>query len=296
MQMKKSVRILLIIAASCLGVGIILIGIGVLTGAKRGMTWDTTHGVKALESQKFTYDSGAVKDIQYVDIDVSNAKIQVLQSDNDSFDLQVNYEYDSQQPVVDVSGNRMSVAGSYGWNGFTWNFSLFNFDWFDAASGNVITIYVPRDAKVSSMKLSTSNGDITSQPTFTADTLVIDTSNGAVDVRNITSPQSTEIKSSNGSIQCSGQFGGNTNIKTSNGKIEASGTYKGKTICKSSNSEIGFTTTLDRKNYGITARTSNGNARINGSKVGDDYSENNTTENTVDLGTSNGNITMQFSH
>jgi hypothetical protein len=296
MQMKKSIRILLIVATSSIGVGILFVIVGILTGAKNGMTWDTAHGVKMLESQKFTYDSGPLNDVKYIDIDVSNAKIQVLQSDSDNFDVQVNYEYQTQEPTVDTSGNRICVSDNSGWHGLSWNFNLFDFNWFDGGSGNIVTVYVPQNAKMSSIKLDTSNGSITSEASCSTDTLVISTSNGAVNINHADCGQSAEIKSSNGGIQCAGQFQGNTSIKTSNGKIEASGSYKGKTICKSSNSSIEFTTDMSRRDCNIKAETSNGNVRVNGSKVGDDFSENNEASNSLDLDTSNGSITLEFSH
>jgi len=160
-------------------------------------------------------------------------------------------------------------------------------------SRNEIIISVPRGTSLNDVTLNTNNGRIEITD-LNANTLKADTSNGAIKTDNVVIGSNTSLTTSNGEVDILGAFSDTTYVKTSNGKIVGDGTFNGKTTFKSSNSSITFKNKIKRNDTNIIADTSNGTIRINDSKVGDDFKENNGANNSIDLDTSNGGITINF--
>lgn len=290
--MKKWTKVLCITAASLIGVGLLFLICGILLGAESGVYLEK-GGLKLIKAgEPFTYENLNIEKVQNVYIDVGNAKVELKPSTGNTYGLQVSLSSGENTPDIHTDNGEIRVEQKSKLRLFQIGFNfweLFN------PHSNVVTIYVPEKAELSSIKIYTSNGAIETETAFTTRTVDIDTSNGKIDITGLICKEKTQIKTSNGAVHCDGVFDGETNIKTSNGRINASGIYRGEITCKTSNGAIEFQTNLPEKAYNIETETSNGSIRVNDDKVGDDYEKHSQeAEHELKLKTSNGSISVDF--
>jgi len=287
--MSKLTRNALRLAVIFIPIGILLIIVGVFTGAKRGVYIES--GKIILNGDKdFNYENYDITDIKNISVDVSNAKIIIKESSNQNFGIDVNLTSIAEDPTVSVDNNTIKIEknSKIGFNIFSWDFgSLFD------GSSNEVIIFVPKGTSLNEVTLNTNNGKI-EVTDLNANTLKADTSNGGITTNNVGISNNTSLTTSNGEVDIAGTFSNTTYAKTSNGKVIGEGTFKGKTTVKTSNGAISFKNNLNRSDCNIVADTSNGSVRINDSKVGDEFKENNGASNSIDLDTSNGGITIEF--
>ena len=287
--MNKLTKNALRLAAIFIPIGFLLIIVGLFTGARRGVYIESGKIVLAT-NKDYNYENYDITDVKNIDISVSNAKVMIKESTTNYFGVDVNLTSSMEDPIVNVENNMIKIEknGKFGFNIFSWDFgSLFD------GSSNEIIIYVPKGSSLNDVTLNTDNGRI-EIANLNANTLKADTSNGAISTEDVVVSNNTSLTTSNGQVDISGTFSNSTYVKTSNGKIIGDGTFKGKTTFKTSNGAISYKNSIKRNDCNIIADTSNGSIRINDSKVGDDFKENNGASNSIDLDTSNGGITIEF--
>jgi len=287
--MNKLTKNALRLAAIFIPIGILLIIVGVFTGAKNGVYIEA--GKINLDGDKdYNYENYDITDIKNISVDVSNAKIIIKESANDNFGVDINLSSISEDPTVSVENNMIKIEknSKFGLNIFSWDFgSLFD------GSSNEVIIFVPKGSSLNDVTLNTNNGRIEITD-LNANNVKADTSNGGILTNNVVIGSNTSLTTSNGQVDISGTFSDTTYVKTSNGKIIGDGTFNGKTTFKTSNGAISFKNNIKRNDCNIIADTSNGSVRINDTKVGDEFKENNGANNSIDLDTSNGGITIDF--
>jgi len=287
--MNKLTKNAIRMAVIFIPIGVLLIIVGVFTGAKNGVYIQS--GKINLDGNKdYNYENYDISNIKNISVDVSNAKILIKESTNDNFGVDINLTSISQDPTISFENNMIKIQknSKFGLNIFSWDFgSLFD------GNSNVVTIFIPKGSSLNDVTLNTNNGKIEIID-LNSNTVKADTSNGAITTNNVVIGSNTSLTTSNGQVDISGSFSDTTYVKTSNGKIIGDGTFSGKTTFKTSNSAISFSNKIKRNDCNIIADTSNGTIRINDTKVGDEFKENNGANNSIDLDTSNGGITIYF--
>jgi len=287
--MNKLTKNAIRMAVIFIPIGILLIIVGVFTGAKNGVYIQS--GKINLDGNKdYNYENYDISNIKNISVDVSNAKILIKESTNDNFGVDINLTSISQDPTISFENNMIKIQknSKFGLNIFSWDFgSLFD------GNSNVVTIFIPKGSSLNDVTLNTNNGKIEIID-LNSNTVKADTSNGAITTNNVVIGSNTSLTTSNGQVDISGSFSDTTYVKTSNGKIIGDGTFSGKTTFKTSNSAISFSNKIKRNDCNIIADTSNGTIRINDTKVGDEFKENNGANNSIDLDTSNGGVTIEF--
>lgn len=289
--MKKFTKIVLIIAAAFLIVGLCLSFVGFITGAGNGISLRDGHLV-VNDDNNYTYEKSDITGITDINVNVSNSRIELVQSDSKYFTININMKYWNSTPEVTIEDGKISINASH----FSPTFSVSTLmNLFDALENdNVITIGIPNDSKLSNITLETSNGNVTSNVELETETFDIDTKNGRIDVSNLTCTGEAKLETSNGKIDCEGVFSEDSEFKTSNGSVILSGTFKGDVDCKTSNGSIDFRANDDVSSYDVSAKTSNGSVYINNVDYDKSYTQDNNTGRDVILKTSNGKITARF--
>lgn len=287
--MNKLTKKLLRLAAIFIPLGILLIIVGIFTGAKRSVS--VVNGKIVInEAHDYNYENYELTDINNIDVDVNNAKIIINESKNNNFGVSINLRSKVGDPTIKTDNKILQIQenSKFSLNFFSWDLSSV----FDENSNEVI-VYVPKGISLKDVTLNTSNGRI-EITNLNADNIKADTSNGAIITDNVIINENTSLKSSNGQVELGGSFYNTTYVHTSNGKIIGDGIFKGKTTFKTSNGSISFNSNISRSEYNIVAETSNGTIRVNDSKVDDDFTENKGAANTIDFDTSNGGITIEL--
>lgn len=288
--MSKQIKILLKAGAIAIAAGLVLLVIGVLTGSKNGISIGSDFKVNINEEDAYTYEKLDFTGADSIDVDIYNAKIAVVQTDSSKFGVSANIKSISGEPKIGVENGVLTFEQSR-----TGIFNIFSWDLGELFNGNenIVTIYVPRNVDLKTVKLHTSNGAISIED-VKVDEITADTSNGAILAKDVTVAKKSVFTSSNGKIELYGTFNESTYAKTSNGKMIGDGTFKGDTEFKTSNGAIEFTSAVKRSLCEIEADTSNGSVRVDGNKMSDEYNENSGAPNSVELKTSNGSITIEF--
>lgn len=291
--MKKFTKIACITAGIMFAIGAILATAGIVAGAKSGIFIDwTSHGIRIVpQNDTYTYEAYDITDINAIDINVSNAAIKFVPSENDKWGIVTTYNYYKNAPEINTSNGKISVtqASHSGWEMVGIINLLFK------SLDNSITIYVPAGSPlISSIKINTDNSAIKSDCALNTEILNIETSNGAIKLNNLSVSKQTQIKTSNGLISLNGNFSGDSNLKTSNGKIEVAGLIKDLFTAKTSNGSVDIDVNRPESEYSIYGKTSNGSVKVNGENHSTDYASYSSTSNTINAQTSNGAINLDF--
>ena len=292
--MKKFSKVILIIAASCIALGLCLGFAGYAAGAGSGVTIRNGKVEVVGEGHGYTFNDMDIEDVTDIEIDVYNAKIEFVSSGTDKFTVDVNLESSDADPVVSTDNGKIKISDKNG--GFSFNFNITGWlSFFDEiGERNIVTIGIPDNAVLNRVKLDTSNGSIDSNVEYTVKQFDADTSNGHIFLYDIACTDEFEAKTSNGSVECNGEFGADAYFKSSNGKVTVEGTFDGDVECKTSNGAISFTTKDSISEYDIDADTSNGKVWVNDQDHEDSYWKDNGASKKVTLKTSNGRIESFF--
>lgn len=243
--MKKFTKIACITAGIMFAIGAILAISGILAGAKSGIFIDwTSHGIRIVpQKDTYTYEAYDITDINAIDINVSNAAIKFVPSENDKWGIVTTYNYYKNTPEINTSNGKISVtqAAHSGWEMVGIINLLFK------SLDNSITIYVPAGSPlISSIKINTDNSAIKSDCALDSN---LKTSNGKIEVAGLIKDSFT-AKTSNGSVDIDVNrpeseysiYG-----KTSNGSVKVNG----------ENHSTDYSSYSSTSNT-INARTSNG--------------------------------------
>lgn len=285
--MNRFIKALLVIAAICVPVGIIFLGVGFVMGGK-GIIIDDNFNVLT-EREVYTYEKDGLKEFDSMDIDVKNAKVVVKKSRDDSYGIKVSLEkFGNEEPRIEVKGNCLYVKEAEKKGMF------FSFGLGSIGNNTYVEVYIPAK-EYEDMHIKSSNGSITvegDEGVSFANTS-LKSSNGAVSISEIKNTGSMYVKTSNGSITVrDSEFKGGE-FKTSNGKITSiDNTFAKDADFKTSNGSIEFETDGGVDAYRFDAKTSNGSIRVNGDKKGKDC-EWGTGFIDITVKTSNGSINIE---
>ena len=144
---KSSQKFACITAGIMFAIGAILAISGILAGAKSGIFIDwTSHGIRIVpQKDTYTYEAYDITDINAIDINVSNAAIKFVPSENDKWGIVTTYNYYKNTPEINTSNGKISVtqASHSGWEMVGIINLLFK------SLDNSITIYVPAGSHLS---------------------------------------------------------------------------------------------------------------------------------------------------
>ncbi len=286
---KKNVLIWLVVAIVMFFLGGILITVGIGLGADVSKSGKYFNINMSGEIEMVTGQSESYDGVKKIDVDADNLRVEFLQSDDDVY--YIDYSVSDEYAVPKITYNDGTLKVKQEERGF-----FINIDFFGWVAGQeeYIKVYVPKDAKLDDVDISTSNGRIEIKQQIEIGTLKVDTSNGSVSLSEVTCTDKTDVKTSNGSVKCDGTFKDEVVIKTSNGSVTLGGTYDEGVDVKTSNGRIKAEIDGDKDDYDINIDTSNGSVTVNGDKVGDDYEHDVDADKEIKLKSSNGSIELDM--
>lgn len=284
--MKKGIIAWLIAALILVVSGAGICAVGVICGGSKNVTLGR-NGLKIGAGEDFHYESEKLDKINEIDMDVSNLKVVIAPSEGDYYKVVCDAYNVHEEPQIEIKEGVLTVKQKD-------DFMLFNFDFSFDFRPSTITVYVPNDNDFKNITVKSSNSAVRFEQAVNVDYANIDTSNGVIYIEKMTCNERLNVKTSNGAIDCDGTFNGDVTLKTSNGAIDITGKYAKGVEAKSSNGRISAMIEGRRKDYDLELDTSNGSIRIDGSKVDDDYYENNKSDCEIYLKSSNGSIEVDF--
>jgi len=285
-------------AAIFIVIGFILMAVGFFSGADTSVIF-SDGAFYRINDVAFEYDSAqelehAIKNVNEINIDVSNAAIYIEQSDDDSYGLHVSYVQVGEKPKVTMEDGMIQVLENEKDNDFHITFFWNLWKIVLNQNDNKIVLSVPKDAQMDSIQIHTSNGIIESYADYQVNTFIVKSSNGKIDTDHLTVLQNTDIRTSNGAMDIRGTFSKNFYAKTSNGKIQASGVFHADVTCETSNGAVEMNVENAVDDYELEARTSNGKIVIDGDSYGNEYHSRQSALYKMYLKCSNGKVEANF--
>ncbi|MGN0317507.1 MAG: DUF4097 family beta strand repeat-containing protein [Lachnospira sp.] len=304
--MKKAYKIWAVVASCCIIAGIILVGIGLVSGGNKRVVI-TKKGIEVSEKKDFNYETDHVSDIEDIKISLSNAELEIKASEDDSFYVVFEMEGIYNEPEIVINNKTISIYEKEEGLMFNFDFNLFNLN------KRKITVYIPDEEELNEIAVDTDNGMITSKSRLSVRNIIFNSDNGAISMENVICTNKAEIESCNGAIKIQGEFSGDTKIKVNNGAVKLTGKYSDNLYVKSDNGKVSFSGELkgesvfrtsngaveinvegEKKDYKISAEADNGSVRIDGKKVSNEYFQDADKDNSIDAKTNNGSVSISF--
>lgn len=276
MKLSKLLKIIVSVA-----IALIVLGGSITLSAFAAAGWDITF-MSAVTYTEKTYTERTENVINRIDIDYSNAEIQIVTGETDS--LCVEYpqpmnrkgEKASEITLTDENGT-LTVREDVSWKQ---NFLLFNWNYLPpkltvripaertlqltvATNNGSITLH-GENAQFSTVSLTTNNGSLQIDK-VTAQHLTAKTNNGSIGVANVSVENKTCLKTNNGSILFNGSFNANEcEAETNVGSVETRNGYIAAQTVRLSTNVGSLTITLQgtRQDYTATIEHNVGKANI----------------------------------
>ncbi|MDO4545701.1 MAG: DUF4097 family beta strand repeat-containing protein [Bacillota bacterium] len=244
--MSKGLKKFFIICAIMVGVGLVMLMLGFVTGGiqsidKLAERYDWIHGNE--ERVYMHLDEGA----QFDSIQVTG-DADVVICTGDTSKTRVSYGEKGPVPELYVEDGVLKINAEVGDGGVI---SLGDGDTFPVAE-----IYCPEGINLAGIDLELDYGDATIE-NVTADRISIDSDFGDIDFTNVTF-NSADIVTDDGDIDAEGITSGGLVIESNFGDCDLSGTFTGTTEITVDDGEVDLHTSLTEEQYTVTTDMSMG--------------------------------------
>ena len=266
--MNRTVKIILIIAACLLPIGIIALVLGIRYGGNTA--WSIKPGKGAAELN-IVSDKQELKEFNSLSLDVSS--IDVTLRTGDSYSIEYTTR-EGREPVITEDHGKLTVTQPKDDN-------IMVFDFNTDPMNDTYLITVTENAKEIKIDMEASSGEITiDRVNVTGD---IEASSGDIMI-NDTEGKELKIKTSSGKIACDKIRVTDIDFHTSSGDIEILRMFTDSFKCNTSSGEVGINDSEAEK---VECKTSSGDVEIGLNGKEDDYS--------YDIDTSSGDIRVNGS-
>lgn len=297
--MKKATKIILIVAAVLIGVGILFSVIGFVSGAS--LTIYPGEPLNLVGEETADRNLAA---FEKIDVNVGRADVEIIPANAFGIEM-TDYKYGDKLHYA-VENGVLKVGGGYG-NHRGW----FNLDFsFIHPKQSAVKIYVPEQAAFTDVSVTTALGrvDISNITTerltclnnlgevklsgVTAQTTALDLDLGALTMENADLGDAT-IESALGEVTGKDVSTLSLNCTANMGKIDLQGTFIGVIDIDADMGDVNFETTVEQADYSFDLNVNAGKVLINGSRVENEYRTSGTSDNKIKIGCAMGDINVK---
>ncbi len=295
--MNKTVKIILIIAAVLLPVGVIIALLGIKSGGGNGWGLDFTGGQAQVMTNNVD-ESVDLKEFDSLLVEVASADVIVMRGDSYKIEYKTR---EGKEPIIEEEGGKLTVKQPpMGLVMFDFNFGTVN---------NTYVIYVPDNGKKFDFDIVSSSGDITldrlkasgNVKLSSGDVLINDvegeglsviTSSGDINCDKIRSSK-VDCTVSSGDINMLRVDAGELDCKTSSGDIDINDSEADAVDLKASSGELTVALNGAPDDYSYDLTVSSGDIVVNGAEIeGREYVKENPGGKPLKLKATSGDITI----
>ncbi len=293
--MNKTVKIILIVAAILLPVGVIITIFGMLSGGGEGWGLDVSGG-EAKVITKNVEESVDLAEFDSLMVETSSADVIVMRGDSYKIEYTTR---EGREPIIEEEGGKLTVKQA--------PMGLVLFDFNFGSVGNKYVIYVPDNGKTIDLDVVTSSGDIMLDRINASGSVVV--SSGDV-VLNDIKGESINVQTSSGDINIDkGEYkgvdfkatSGDVNLlrvmsdtiscKTSSGDIDIYDSETDELSCDATSGEVTVQLNGDPEEYSYDVHVSSGDIVVNGIETdGKEFSKDAAGDKSVNAHASSGDI------
>lgn len=292
--MNKTVKIILIIAACLLPIGIIATVIGLKLGGQTGWSINLSDGTYSFASD-IVSETVDLKEFDSIDITASTADVNIMRGDSYKMEYKVRK---GKEPGIKQEGGKLTIEQP------SMGFVMFNFGFGEGE--NTYTIYVPEDSKEIALSAKSSTGDIMLDrikvsgriDASTSDVLLNDiegkelevsVSAGDIDGDKV-KVSKTRFEGSTSDISILRLFSDDVYCHTSTGDIDINDSAVSNLMAEASTGDVTVQLNGKADDYSYDIKVSTGDIVINGEECEKSYSKDNGTDSKIDIKTSTGNV------
>lgn len=293
-MMNKTVKIILIIAACLIPVGVIITCIGIASGGRPGWSLGFSENGASVNAGHIE-ETIELDDFENMELEISTMDVTITQGDKYSITYRARK---GDEPVIDNDGLTVKIRQPQN------VFVMFDFGGFGVDEGYTITVpggTVPIgiDAKIStgdltvdrvnlSGRITTSSGDIMLNDTE-GEMLEIESSTGDINGDKI-KVGAISIGSSTGDINILRLFAEEFTSHTSTGDLNINNSELGKATIDTSTGDIAVSLNGNPDDYSYIVDTSTGDIHVNGEHTEKHYEKENGSEGSISVHTSTGDV------
>lgn len=272
MSMSRLIKI----ALGLIAAGAVLFIAGSVLGGTGLMINKNFRIVTPEDFETYTYANMDMEAFESIDIDISNAPVTFLPSQNGKYGVEVSYQVSKDDIKVAVEDKKLTIKADSHMYWFLFDLSFINGN---KTTKEYVNVYLPQ-ADYEKICVETSNASVSMENTdMYVKEILIETSNGGVSVSGI-STDNIKIYTSNGSVAMEEIYfrsdKAEITVDTSNAGIVLDLPETGREDCK------------------IYADTSNAGVYVNDEKVKPDEYSASEGDTILHLETSNGKINILF--
>lgn len=269
------------IAGSMIVIGIVLAMIGFASGGKWFILLSDT-GVHIPNTQSLSTKSYELDAFTNIHLSNKHGDINILPSDHYAIEVD---SFETTDVTYAVKDDTLTVeAKNAKDNAITIGFRSFNTP--------TITIYVPRDAKLSSIEIDTSFGDISLEQLNTQQLNLL-VSLGDTAFENIVAGH-TEITQSFGDLTSRQFTSGSLIVENEYSDIDIDGELNGKSTITSSFGDIDLTLLNKESNLGLDLTISFGDIMLNNKSIEGDFSQSHKSDNQLEVSLTHGDLDLSL--
>lgn len=291
--MSKVLKIILIILACLIPVGIIIFALGVFMGGKAGWSLELGKGGRAFSSE-ISEEAQDLDEFDYLEVDVSSVDVYIMQGDS----FKIGYKTRAgHEPEISREGRNLTVRQP------SKGFVIFDFGF--SQDLDVYTITVPEgksikvlarsssgDIEIDSLNvyasIDTSSGDILFNDTE-GERLEATTSSGEIEGDKVKN-KNCVFTTSSGDIGMLRMFSDELQCRASSGDIGINNSEISRISCATSSGEVEMDLQGQSEDYSWDIRTSSGDIVVNGVEHKKEYTSGGSTVKSISAETSSGDI------
>lgn len=291
--MNKTVKIILIIAACLIPIGIIATVIGLRFGGHAGWSVDLSDG-SFLSASDIVSETVDLKDFDAIDITITTADVNIMRGDSYKIEYKVRK---GKEPTITQEGGKLTVVQP------SMGFVMFSFG---LNEENTYNIYVPEGAKEIALNAKASTGDIMLDrikvsgkiEAGTSDVLLNDiegkeldvsVSSGDIDGDKI-KVEKTRFEGSTSDISILRLYSDDVYCHASTGDIDINDSAVSNFTADTSTGDVTLQLNGKADDYSYNVKVSTGDIVINGEECEKSFAKDNGTDRKININTSTGDV------
>lgn len=311
--MSKGIKILWAVIGSLFALGIVLTVVGVSQGGT-GWAWLDRNGMHFGNRDYNTIEQSDLNSAAFSNVDVKLVEADVELVESTSFGYELVYSGNS-EPTVEISGNTLKVIEHES----DWHIGIMNLWVFDQYYAK-LTIYVPKDAELDSVSLSTASGDtiLTGNSVGIGDLtcqsasggvnlsnlelgqLRLDVASGDVTLSNV-GAEDAKFNMASGDLKSTDSRFGTLALDMASGWARVSGVITRDLTINMISGDADFDLIGSEDDYSFSVSRASGDIRVNGRNIADgnlpgssNYNTGDGRQGRVEIDTASGSVNINF--
>jgi len=313
--MSRGMKILWIVIGCAFALGVALVAVGFSLGAS-GSAWYDHHGLHWGTAENIELADDNTEAFKDIDVKLIEADVEIIPSNHYGYEFSY---FGINEPTVQVRNGTLTVVEQDN----NWRINIFNFNWTGWVifnTGATLKVYVPSDASLNNVSLSTASGNTVFNGNQTKisslncnsasgninlanldlNLLALNVASGDVKISNV-SAETADINILSGWLKYNGAKLKHLTLNMTSGNVNFEGEVTSTLQLRTLSGDVDITLAGNREDYSIEFRKLSGDIRVNGQRIdgnfdgpGSNVGQLTGSGGRIDIDTTSGNVNINF--